>query len=65
MTDRRQRWGEWGSYVGPANEITPPILKVFERWMLDYLVGKIDVQGIFKQGETGVNRAVVPSKFPV
>ena len=53
------------SYVGPANEIAPPILQILKRWVLHHPVGEINVQSIFKQGETGVNRAVVSSKFRV
>jgi len=40
-------------------------LKILERRVLDNLIWEIDVQGVFKQGETGVDRAIVPSKFPI
>ena len=33
--------------------------------MLDNLVWEIYVQSTFVDGEAGINRAVVPSKFPV
>ena len=40
-------------------------MKILERRVVDNLVWEIDVQGVFKQSETGVDRAIVPSKFPI
>lgn len=62
MGGRRQDRESGGPYVGPADEITAPVLEVPERRVLGHLVGEIDAQGVFKQDEAGVNRAVVPSK---
>jgi len=53
------------TYVSPTHEVTTPVLEILERRMLDHLVGEIDVQGVFEQGEASVNRAVVPPKFLV
>ena len=51
------------TYVGPAYEVTAPVLEIFERRVLDHLVGEVDVQRVFEQGEASVNRAVVPPKL--
>ena len=61
----RDRAGMTKAYVGPTHEVATPVLEIFERRVLDHLVGEIDVQGIFEQGEASVNRAVVPPKLLV
>lgn len=53
------------TYVGPTHEIAPPVLKVLECRMLDHLVGEVNIQGVFEQGEASVDGAVVPSKWYV
>jgi len=53
------------TYVGPAHEVAAPVLEILERRVFDHLVGEIDTQGVFEQGEASVNCAVVPPKLLV
>ena len=56
---------KWRPYVSPTNEIISPILKIREYWVLNHLVGEIDVHRVFEQGETCVKRTIASSKCRV
>jgi len=64
LTDQRQDW-EDGAHVGPAHEIATPVLKFLEGRVVDHLVGEIDVESVFHDGEASVNCAVSATKFLV